>query len=52
MIYHILLGMRGKKDVTNVLDEMAEKRAPSGGFFGMRGKKGPSVCISDLSNYI
>lgn len=40
--------MRGKKDVSNVLDEMAEKRAPSAGFFGMRGKKGPAVSIYSL----
>lgn len=35
------LGMRGKKDVNDVL--LGEKRAPAPGFFGMRGKKIPSV---------
>lgn len=34
--------MRGKKDVSDVMEQYDEKRAPSGGFFGMRGKKVPS----------
>lgn len=38
----IIVGMRGKKDVSDVIGD--EKRAPgNAGFFGMRGKKAPLV---------
>lgn len=44
------IGVRGKKDVTNVLQDIDSagdnnKRGPVAGFLGMRGKKQPMVCV-------
>jgi hypothetical protein len=36
-------GVRGKKDVNNVLRNLAAEKRSSAGFFGMRGKKEPTV---------
>lgn len=37
--------MRGKKDDTEISENYDEKRAPTAGFLGMRGKKGPLVSL-------
>lgn len=37
------VGMRGKRDDTDVLEKFDEKRGPVAGFMGVRGKKLPLV---------